>query len=455
MNNDEKQEESYNAYNNWLDQQRYRRQDEQWRQKRLDEDRRQANSYLRQGDGYLSTLQRAGPAAAEAYAQRMREFEQERAAIVRTIYDGAVKAFNADDYQSALIGFNNCVSYEPNNPDIYSFRGTCYQQLQRYGEAEQDFSTAIDLTSRTGRQHVYYYLRRGECRLELGEVDAALHDFNLSESLLPKDAWLAEDPSLRAGACADLLYGRGRVQFYRGNYTAAKENFGACIQTFPNWDEPYIWRARVECKLQDPEGAIRDYSAVLNRNPTAAIYRERAWAYSSIEDYAAAAEDLDKVIQFDPLPEDYSDRGWKYLLMGGGRDDKALADFDDAIALGDHSSHTFYGRGLVQQGRNNISQALEDFDATINIDPANSFAYKNRGRIRYDQGEFELALADQEESVRIDPSNPNTLVELGNTYLTLGRNDSAKHTFLKAAELFREQQQLEKAAEVSARAIQI
>ena len=414
MTYEERQEENRREHNRWLDQQQHRRQDEQWNQKRLEGDRAEASRHFRQGNQYLGIYRLAGPAAANAYAERMREHQVAAASKAAEYWNRAITKTEAGDYTGAIDDLNVVLTFEPRHLVAHFERGNCYYRLGRYAEAERDYSEAITLVP-----SAFAYMQRGICRVAIENFDGAINDLSRAESLLPGERW----------------------------------------DVFPQPDSAFrddltliaYWRGRANQRLNGHKEAIEDFTAALNLNPTADGFRGRAQSWRAIGDYAGAVRDLDQAIRLDSTPDDYTQRGWVHFILGN--DGSALSDFDTAIARGDESTFVYFGRGRVQGNMGNVAEALENYDTVIQLDPDHFGAYRHRGRLRFDFGEYETALADFDEDVRINPAAPRSYMARGDCHSKLRHRKAARQDFRRAADLYREQNMPQEAEEALKRAI--
>jgi tetratricopeptide (TPR) repeat protein len=96
----------------------------------------------------------------------------------------------------------------------------------------------------------------------------------------------------------------------------------------------------------------------------------------------------------------YNDRGIVWRRKGD--EARALADFSEAIRLDDHYAIAYNNRGTVQA---DPARAIADYDAAIRLKPDYGAAYFNRASVRLARGEREPAVADYAEAVRLDPGN--------------------------------------------------
>jgi len=102
----------------------------------------------------------------------------------------------------------------------------------------------------------------------------------------------------------------------------------------------------------------------------------------------------------DPIAAAHYNRGFAYQLK---RDfDRAIADFDQVIALNPNIAMAFNNRGLIYFDKRDYNKAIADFDQAIAIDSHVVFFFNNRGNAYRNSKQFDQALADYERAVEID-----------------------------------------------------
>lgn len=88
----------------------------------------------------------------------------------------------------------------------------------------------------------------------------------------------------------------------------------------------------------------------------------------------------------------YMNRGveWRHK----GEDDRAMADYNQAIQLNPNDAMTYNDRGNVWVDKGDFEHAMADYNQSIRLDPNYIKAYSNRGVIRYEGGNWADAAAD-------------------------------------------------------------
>ncbi|HTL90002.1 MAG TPA: tetratricopeptide repeat protein [Leptolyngbya sp.] len=160
----------------------------------------------------------------------------------------------------------------------------------------------------------------------------------------------------------------------------------------------YCKRAVTRYGLGDRQGAIEDYSSVIELNANYAIaYNNRALIKFELGDHPGAIADLNRAILNDSqnsIP--YCNRGVIWLQMG--EKVNAIEDFSYAIHVDPAYLNAHFQRGLTRMRFENKLEAIEDFSAMIAIDDQNAVAYFHRGLVRSTMGEKAGAIRDLKEA---------------------------------------------------------
>ena len=132
----------------------------------------------------------------------------------------------------------------------------------------------------------------------------------------------------------------------------------------PKYSEALYLRAQVYERQNRAADARRDFDAAAAAAPDDKdIFRERAAFFVRQGDYAAALADADRLVALDAAdPQWHGLRG--FVLHALGRDDQALAAFDQALLIaGNEAWAARYGRGLALLGLGRTQEALGDLTA--------------------------------------------------------------------------------------------
>jgi len=104
-----------------------------------------------------------------------------------------------------------------------------------------------------------------------------------------------------------------------------------------------------------------------------------------------------------PLPnaQSYVNRGVAYYNKDD--DDRAIADFTQAIQLNPKYAVAYNDRGLAYDKKGDTDRAIADYTKAIQLDPKYAVAYNNRGNAYYTKGDTDRAIADFTEAIQLDP----------------------------------------------------
>lgn len=120
----------------------------------------------------------------------------------------------------------------------------------------------------------------------------------------------------------------------------------------------------------------------------------------------------------------YNGRG-VYYLNKTKENDKALADFDQAILCDSNHVRAVYNRGIILMNKNRNAEALRDYNRAIILNPKYVEAYVNRGNILRDQGQNDAAMMDYNTAIQLSPEFSKSYFNRGSLFLNLKRFDEA------------------------------
>ena len=130
----------------------------------------------------------------------------------------------------------------------------------------------------------------------------------------------------------------------------------------------------------------------------------------------------------------YHDRAFKYY--NNKRDnDRAIADYNDAIRIDPDNADAFYGRGNAWSEKFDDARAFADYDEAIRLDPNHAPALNNRGAAWLAMGQNDHAVADFSAAIRIDTRDADYYNNRGNAWHLKGDNDRAIADYNEAIHL--------------------
>jgi lipoprotein NlpI len=137
-----------------------------------------------------------------------------------------------------------------------------------------------------------------------------------------------------------------------------------------------------------------------------------------------AIRDFDRALAIRPgLMVAWRNRGLAYKQKGDF--ERALADYDQAILLSPSDARIYNDRGAVYESMNDYPRAIQDFDRAVTLKPDLAPALENRGRTHFYLGNFAQAAADLQRGLSFDSSNVAMVVWLHLARQRLDQDDAS------------------------------
>jgi tetratricopeptide (TPR) repeat protein len=108
-----------------------------------------------------------------------------------------------------------------------------------------------------------------------------------------------------------------------------------------------------------------------------------------------------------------------------GQYDRAIEDYDHAIAINPKDADAFNSRGTTHRAMGQYGRAIQDYDQAVILTPKSAMALNNRCFAKALMGQLEQALVDCNESLRLRPGDSNTLASRGFIYFKMKRYQAA------------------------------
>ncbi|MFK7984264.1 MAG: tetratricopeptide repeat protein [Saprospiraceae bacterium] len=198
-----------------------------------------------------------------------------------------------------------------------------------------------------------FYDLKGLVHLEMEEVDKAATAFRQAINLDPNNAM--------------AWFNLSKISQSYGDYATSLDFLNKAIGLVPTFHNAYFERALVKKKLGDIDGAIADYSKIIDKEGTdfLSAYFNRAICYKKIGQLTTALNDLDEVLfHRADNPMAWKARGNIHLLAG--RHSQAIADFSKAIDLDSELGVAYFNRGIAHLLNHNPMTACVDFERSAN-----------------------------------------------------------------------------------------
>jgi tetratricopeptide (TPR) repeat protein len=144
-----------------------------------------------------------------------------------------------------------------------------------------------------------------------------------------------------------------------GKYPDAIAHFTKALSISGQLPNAYLQRGNAYRTLGDMDAALADYQAAVDMSPgLAAAHNGIAIVYVERHDTRHALEEFNKSISLQPTVEAFYQRG--QILEAQGEHEKAIADYDRAIAEEPDAPYMYRARALSKQNMGNIDGAHDD-----------------------------------------------------------------------------------------------
>jgi tetratricopeptide (TPR) repeat protein len=115
--------------------------------------------------------------------------------------------------------------------------------------------------------------------------------------------------------------------------------------------------------------------------------------------------------------------------------EKALADYEAALALNPDYANPYNGRANIKADRGDLAGALTDYDQALKREPMNARFLRNRGLTHAKKDDLTAGLADLDRAVGLDPTSPLAVFNRGEIFEKQGDRVRALADYRKALAL--------------------
>jgi tetratricopeptide (TPR) repeat protein len=166
-------------------------------------------------------------------------------------------------------------------------------------------------------------------------------------------------------------------------------------------EQAYFKRALTRSEMDEKEGAIADYTRVIQVNPKHDVaYNNRGLLRYELGNREGAIADFNRALLINPNSGiSYCNRGVVRSELGNLMG--AVEDFSDAIHVAADCAPAYFQRGQVRTQMGNKMGAVEDFSDVIRLDENDAAAFYYRGMARNKLGDRIGAIRDLKESARL------------------------------------------------------
>ncbi|MCW5701164.1 MAG: tetratricopeptide repeat protein [Bradyrhizobium sp.] len=182
------------------------------------------------------------------------------------------------------------------------------------------------------------------------------------------------------------------------------------------------WR---ECNGRDVDARISACTRIIDRaggrNSTmrAGAFNNRGIAYFSKGEFDRAIRDFNEAIAAKPNnPVLYHNRG--LALYNKGDNQAAIRSYEEAISIHPKYAAAHNDLANVYFRMKEYDKAIGSYDSAIRLQPRDGVLYANRGNTYRMKGDYDRALRDFDEAIRLNPREPGSIYGRSQVYADKG-----------------------------------
>ena len=310
-------------------------------------------------------------------------------------------------------------------PDDY-LMGIARLSERRYEEAVACFTNGIAKNQARGE----YFLKRAECRYQLGDYSGALSDLEHT-GLKDNASLLAARCHARMGEvekCISYLDKHLRSAYKQPESVILLDPAFAEMEDQQQWLE--LWRKEwyddeeklaAEANYLIGRKVFTDALELLSQNAEVVNSRHgllatRAEVFFNLGNLNNCITDLSQAIEKNPdLPGYYIKRAEAYAIQG--KQTKAIQDYTRSLQLNPDQFTVYHARAQSYKAINDFEKAGEDMEFLVRYFPDNEKFLYETGRIHYLNNSYLSALKHFNKLLEISADSASYFLARGETYL--------------------------------------
>jgi tetratricopeptide (TPR) repeat protein len=266
-------------------------------------------------------------------------------------YRVAMNKMASQNYEEAIIYFQQVAANEPDSPDVYFYIGEAYRLNGDRSNARKAYQTSLEISDSFAP--AYYGLGMLNVEASTPNYDAAKDDFAraLEIDLNYTEARLA---------LAEIALQENDTQTVFEILNPVQGTTQASATVHYLLGNAYFLEGDLETAQEELELAYQEDITILP------VYRLLAEVYIQQSSYAKAISMLETYTVY--VPDDGDALAWLgEAYFKTGENDKALEIVDLALQTVRNNATLFYTRGLIYADEGKIELAIEDFKTSIAI----------------------------------------------------------------------------------------
>lgn len=330
--------------------------------------------------------------------------------------------YSIKQYEKAILSLKKAIESDSNYIASYNSLGYVYRELKGYKKSIDILNKAILLNP----TYPETFHNRGNTYFLMKEFNKALSDFDKVVQLSPKDI--------------NAYISRGSTYSKLKNYEKAINDLNKVILLDSTYEQAYANIGRICLDSKKYENAISSFSKALQLNPRNPLsYNNRGAAYSGLKEYKKAISDFDKALQLNPnQAQIYHNRAEVYYHLKNY--EKSINDLNKAIQLALKGNVVYQLRGMNYISLKEYEKALNDFNTAIQLNPKLANTYSFRAIAYAGMGEHRKAIHDCDRALRLAPEDFMAYLCRASSYTAIDMYKEAEHDYMKLIKMYPEVQ---------------
>ena len=270
-------------------------------------------------------------------------------------FDKGYSAFNANDFDQAILYYTKHLNLFPNDANAYMKRSYAKKELENFEGSIKDIDLAIKISIAQGDDNnslSWLYLERGILKYNLNDYNGAVEDYN---------------KYINYYYTGEAYYLRGKAKYFLKEYNDAINDFNEALSVSYEKVEPTLLLLLGNSKfhLKNYREAILDYNKAFFANSdrsfrhTVVSYRARS--KKEIKDYEGAKVDYSLMIGLKPEdPDGY------FLAVDAILPMNDIINFFDALTNNKNELSNIKKPAIEEEGLNEVIWYLTEFVSIVN-----------------------------------------------------------------------------------------
>jgi len=320
------------------------------------------------------------------YYSRIATVARQRANLAMDILMGALEE---TDYERAAEDGERLLVQNPHDPTLLLRLGTAYYHLDRYEEAKNAYSAAIEIDALLAEA----YYSRSVIYADQGNFESAIRD--------------ASDAIGIDSTNASAYNNRGLAYMKMKYFDRALADLNKALELDDRLAVAYFNRGIVQNTLGEFGKANKDFEiAYLLGYRSADLWVSWGNAFLGLEQFPEAVSKLSQAVLYDSdLAAAYAKRGYAYLQLGPEYDYQCRSDLKTAIEINSDILTAYTNLGLLEIRNENYPAAIDYYNRALTLNE-NHFPTRYNLAIAFTkQGDWDDARREFNFILESAPSN--------------------------------------------------